>query len=154
MLRRHSQNDYQPVTRSRGQRALEARPGAVKDRFRKTKPSLATDLTKETPELPIADHSNLTDTFLKRGHGFSYAALFLFTVVLYARPGEFYPSPLTASIALIVGLLTLGLFIPTQLALESNLTASLREVNLVLLFGLAGLLSIPLAINRSEAWLG
>ena len=34
---------------------------------------------------------------LKRGHSLSYAALFLFTVLLYARPGEFYPSPFTAS---------------------------------------------------------
>src|SRR5437588_8369562 len=43
-----------------------------------------------------------TNTFLKRCHAFSYVGLFLFTLILYARPGEFYPSPITASIALIV----------------------------------------------------
>jgi O-antigen ligase len=89
---------------------------------------------------------------LKHGHAFSYGALFLFTLILYARPAEFYPSRLTASIALLVGIATLGFFIPTQLSLEGTLTARPREVNLVLLFCLTGLLSIPLAINQQEAW--
>ncbi len=90
---------------------------------------------------------------LRRGHALTYAALFLFTIILYARPAEFYPSPLTASIALIVGLLTLGIFFCSQLALEGTLSARPRELNLILLFCLTGLLSIPLAINPSEAWL-
>lgn len=91
-------------------------------------------------------------TLLKRGHVFSYAALFIFTAILYARPGEFYPSPITASIALVVGLAALCFYVPTQLGLEGNLTARPREVNLVLLYCLAGLLSIPFAISRAEAW--
>lgn len=90
--------------------------------------------------------------FLRRGHALTYAALFLFTIILYARPAEFYPSPLTASIALIVGIVTLAIFFPSQLALEATLSARPREVNLILLFCLTGLLSIPLAINPSEAW--
>jgi len=98
------------------------------------------------------DQRNLSATFLKHGHASSYAALFLFTVILYARPAEFYPSALTASIALLVGIATLGFFIPTQLSMEGTLTARPREVNLALLFCLTGLLSIPLAINRAEAW--
>lgn len=89
---------------------------------------------------------------LKRGHALTYAALFLFTVILYARPAEFYPSPFTASIAFIVGLITLAVFIPAQLAIDGKLTARPREVNLVLLLGLTGLLSIPLAISPGEAW--
>jgi hypothetical protein len=59
---------------------------------------------------------------------------------------------LTASIALIVALATLGFFLPTQLSLEGTLTARPPEVNLVLLFCLTGLLSIPLAINPPIAW--
>jgi len=94
-----------------------------------------------------------TSAFLRRGHALTYYALFLFSVILYARPAEFYPSPLTASIALIVGLLTLAIYFPSQLALEGTLTARPREVNLILLFCLTGLLSIPLAINPLEAWL-
>jgi hypothetical protein len=47
----------------------------------------------------------------------------------------------------------LSFFIPTQLSLEGTLTARPTEVNLVLLLCLTGFLSIPLAINRSTAWL-
>ncbi len=89
---------------------------------------------------------------LKRGHGLSYAGLVLFTIVLYARPAELYPSPLTASLALIIALVTIAFFIPTQLSLEGSLTARPLEVNLVLLFCLTALLSIPLAINPPIAW--
>ena len=39
---------------------------------------------------------------LKPGHVFSYTGIFLFTAILYARPGEFYPSRVTASIALVI----------------------------------------------------
>jgi hypothetical protein len=38
------------------------------------------------------------------------------------------------------------------MAVEGNLTARPREVNMVLLLGIAGLLSIPLAIEPLEAW--
>jgi O-antigen ligase len=100
----------------------------------------------------VFDQNHSTAKSLKHGHAFSYAALFVFTAILYARPAEFYPSPLTASIALLVGITTLGLYIPTQLSMEGTLTARPREVNLVLLFCLTGLLSIPFAINRQEAW--
>lgn len=98
----------------------------------------------------LVQHQSLT--FLKSGHAFSYAALFAFTIVLYARPGELYPSPLTASIALVVAIVTLAFYFPSQLSLEGSLTARPLEVNLVLLFLFTGLLSIPLAINRLAAW--
>jgi O-antigen ligase len=91
-------------------------------------------------------------TFLRQGHSLTFAGLFLFTVVLYARPAEFYPSPLTASLALILGCVTLLIFLFSQLTVEGTLTARPREVNLVLLFCLTGLLSIPLAIDPIEAW--
>jgi O-antigen ligase len=111
-------------------------------------------LEPKEPTTPTStlEKRDLSATLLKHGHAFSYAALFLFTVILYARPAEFYPSALTASIALLVGIATLGFFIPTQLSLEGTLTGRPREVNLVLLFCLTGLLSIPFAINREEAW--
>lgn len=89
---------------------------------------------------------------LKHGHTLTYTGLFLFTIVLYVRPAEIYPSPLTASIALIVALATLGFFIPSQFSLEGTLTARPPEVNLVLLFLLTGFLSIPLAIDPLIAW--
>lgn len=93
-------------------------------------------------------------TALTPAHKFSYAALFAFTVILYARPSEFYPSVVTASIALVIGIITLGFFIPTQLGLEGTLTAPLPEVKLVALLALAALVSIPLAMDPATAWQG
>jgi putative inorganic carbon (HCO3(-)) transporter len=101
-------------------------------------------------EAPVA--KNGAKTFLKRGHAFTYLGLFLFTIILYARPSEFYPSPVTASIALIVGVITLSIFVVSQLSLESTLTAPVLEVKLILLFALTGVLSIPLAMSPSVAW--
>lgn len=76
----------------------------------------------------------------------------VFTVILYARPSEFYPSAVTASIALVVGIVTLAVFIPSQLALEGSLSANLDEVKLVLLFALLALFSVPLAMDPAQAW--
>ncbi len=157
MLRRQPQNDYQPVTRS-GPRLSETGHSLVNVWPVKPKGGSGKGPPPLKPQEPTAKASSTSDqdtfsaTFLKHGHAFSYAALFLFTLILYARPAEFYPSRLTASIALLVGIATLGFFIPTQLSLEGTLTARPREVNLVLLFCLTGLFSIPLAINQQEAW--
>jgi O-antigen ligase len=155
MLRRQPQTDYQPVTRSASRSMSESGSSTVDVWPAKPERGSANGRRKE-PQEPKAqaslEETNLKATFLKHGHAFSYAALFLFTAILYARPAEFYPSALTASIALVVGIATLGFFIPTQLSLEGNLTARPREVDLVLLFCLTGLLSVPFAINRQEGW--
>jgi O-antigen ligase len=109
-------------------------------------------------EAPLAASSANANTQrsrleLKRGHLFSYLGLFLFTVVLYFRPYELHPSLAgLTSLAYWLAVVTLAVFLPTQFALEGNLTARPREVNLVLLLCVAALLSIPLAINPYEAW--
>ena len=156
MPRRNLLNDYHPVTRSRSDGAKN-NAGAHDSRGKVASWRIG-HRTRNLGKTPLASKPGSvaekvpTATFLKPGHVFSYAALFIFTAILYARPGEFYPSRLTASIALIVGIATLGFFIPTQLSLEGSLTARPREVHLVLFFVLTALLSIPLAINRPVAW--
>jgi O-antigen ligase len=107
---------------------------------------------KGTGKSPAARDRWAGATVLKRGHVLTYASLLLFTVILYLRPAELYPSPLTASIAFYVGTFTLAVFFTSQLMLEGNLTARPREVNLLLLFCLFGLLSIPLALDPGMAW--
>src|SRR6185503_6582759 len=84
----------------------------------------------------------------KRGHGVTFALLFLFSIVLYFRPYELIPA-LSGfkTMAFYVGIVTLAVYFITQLVLEGNLTARPREVNMVLLFGIAALLSIPFAID-------
>src|SRR2546423_4349056 len=100
----------------------------------------------------VASDDRGGSVILKRGHLLTYGGLFLFTIVLYLRPAELYPSPVTASLALIVGTITLAFFVPTQLSLEGSVTAPLREVHLILFFALIGLVSIPLAISPAEGW--
>lgn len=89
----------------------------------------------------------------RRGHALGFAGLFLFTFILYFRPYEqvsFLAS--FTSMAFWTAVATLAVFFPTQLSLEGTLTARPREVNLLLLLALTALLSIPLALNRGEAW--
>ncbi len=150
--RRAIQSDYESVRPSRQAQATGARTLRGRGAASSSSSLQEFSVTSTTPP----ESSNQTSTNgkwkLKRGHALSYAGLVLFTVVLYARPAEFYPSQLTASIALIVALATLAFFIPTQISLEGTLTARPPEVNLVLLFCLTGLLSIPLAIDPAHAW--
>jgi len=97
-----------------------------------------------------------TDAFevlKRRGHSLSFFWLFLFSVVLYVRPYEFFPGlSWFTSMAFYTGVVTLLVYAVSQLGLEGNLTARPREINLVLLLGLAALLSMPMAIDPGEAW--
>src|ERR1043165_5254942 len=89
----------------------------------------------------------------KKGHSLSFACLFAFSIVLFFRPYETIPALSSfKTMAFYTGIVTLVVYFVSQLSLEGNLTARPREVNMVLLLGLAGLLSIPLAIDRPEAW--
>lgn len=89
----------------------------------------------------------------KKGHGVTFALLFLFSIVLYFRPYELIPA-LSGfkTMAFWVGIVTLAAYFITQMAVEGNVTARPREVNMILLFGIAALLSIPFAIDPGEAW--
>lgn len=134
---------YSSITPSRARReaaAISAKPAAVDQ---------SADIRSVSPTLRAVKVPALST-----GHKFSYAALFAFTLVLYARPSEFYPSAVTASIALVIGVITLAFFIPTQLALEGNVSAPLVEVKLVVLFALVALLGMPLAMDPFTAWQG
>ncbi|HEY0407179.1 MAG TPA: hypothetical protein VGC89_15715, partial [Pyrinomonadaceae bacterium] len=107
-------------------------------------PEVAPALTQPTPPQRAR---------LKRGHAISYLGLFLFTFVVYFRPYELFPSLSSlTSLAFWLAVATCLAFIPSQLAAEGTLTVRPREVNLALLLCLAGLLSIPLAIEPGEAW--
>ncbi|HEX8422253.1 MAG TPA: O-antigen ligase family protein [Pyrinomonadaceae bacterium] len=169
MSKKHTLTDYEPVAPSPRARAGRAREDAPEDVWPEEgmqayganeRPAHATEAALETAtETPAAEDTaaaNLPARHkfeLKRGHALSYAGLFLFTVVLYFRPYELFPALAGLnSIAYWLAILTLAIFVPTQIALEGNFTARPREVNLVLLLCVAALLSIPLAINPGEAW--
>src|SRR5215208_3487404 len=101
--RRSTQSDYEPVRRSRHARATVAAtmlnplasvasPVALKE--------TVSGGSASQPESPASKRTSKGVWMVKRGHALSYAGLVLFTVVLYARPAEFYTSRLTASLAL------------------------------------------------------
>ncbi|HSS20817.1 MAG TPA: O-antigen ligase family protein [Pyrinomonadaceae bacterium] len=89
---------------------------------------------------------------LKHGHSLTYFGLFIFTLLVYFRPYELLPSLhwLSRS-ALVMAVLTLAVYVPTQLGLENRITARLREVKLALALLLCGLLSVPLALEPNRA---
>jgi hypothetical protein len=123
------------------------RPESVEDDGRGEGPS--------APDGPRARNVARDDAAAKKSlrpaHAFTFAGLFLFTFVLFYRPYEYIPLP--TNLAFWFAVVTLAIFIPSQLGAEGNLTARPREVNLVLLFLVTGLLSIPLAKGSpGEAW--
>jgi O-antigen ligase len=99
-----------------------------------------------SPEAPTA-----TPQAVRRGHALTYAGLFLFSFVLFYRPYEFLPLP--SNLAFWLAAAALAVYVPSQLMAEGTLTARPREVNLVLLFCVAALLSVVFAKESvAEAW--
>ncbi len=89
----------------------------------------------------------------RRGHLAAYVGLFVFTFILYYRPYEQIAAlSWFTSMAFVAAIATLLVFFPAQVSLEGTLTARPREVNLLLLFCMTALLSMPLAISPGEAW--
>ena len=92
---------------------------------------------------------------LRPGHGLSFAGLFLFLLVVYVRPYEFFPRALwMRSMAFWVAMVTLAIYVPTQLGLDGKITVWTREVKLVLWLLVFALLSIPQALDPLLAWNG
>src|SRR5690242_17667511 len=158
--------DYEPVRRPRRSAVEELSAGheswkpvprratdsQLKEQATTTWRPTESDATKEAEKVKAPQRVE-NYSVLKHGHGLSFLGLFLFTFLVYLRPYELFPSLFWLSKAAFwVALGTLIVFVPTQLGLENRLTIRTREVNAVLLFALAGLLSIPLALEPSRAY--
>lgn len=103
---------------------------------------------KLTVEIGALDGWNL-----RHGHTFTFFALFFFSIVLYFRPYELIPQLVWfTNMAFVFGIATLAVYFPSQLMLEGNLTTRPREINLILLFSLTALLSMPMATSPGEAF--
>ena len=117
------------------------------------KPAVAEIPADEKPETPPSEIGAVDGWSLRNGHGLTFIALFLFSVVLYFRPYELIPALSSfLQMAFFFGILTLAIYVPSQLVLEGNLTARPREVHLILLFCLTAFLSMPLATSPGEAY--
>jgi O-antigen ligase len=110
--------------------------------------------TKETKRAARDRKLLSRDRWLARnGHTLSYVGLFLFTLTVYFRPYELIPglSGFT-SLALIIALLTLAIYVPTQFITEGNVTAMPAEVKCVLFLVGWSLITIPIAKDPAMAW--
>lgn len=158
--------DYEPVTRSSkhghstSAAAEDWRPLLPVDSISVAEPAVKFEsepsVVSVTSDHPLGSRAIKFPTaenwVFKRGHSLSYAGLFVFTFLVYFRPYELFPSLVWLSkSAFVVAVMTLAVFIPTQLGLENTITARPREVKLALALLITGLLSIPLALEPSRA---
>jgi hypothetical protein len=89
----------------------------------------------------------------RAAHGATYIGLFIFTLVLYFRPYELIPSLSgMTSIALIVAIATLLIYLPSQLTAEGSLTAMPTEIKCVLFLFVWALITVPIAKDPNLAW--
>ena len=153
--------DYEPVFRSGARRDTEleaegewSHPGQVSSGNQVVAPTAEPNSATKQEELShprlFAEPAN----WIRRpGHTATFVALFLFTIILYIRPYEFFPGLSSfKSMAFYTGLIMLAMYAVSQIMVEGNLTARPREIYLVLLIGVAALLSMPMAVSPGEAW--
>lgn len=112
---------------------------------------------KERKKQKIVEHDKKllsSDRWLARnGHTFTYVGIFLFSLVLYFRPYEWIPGfeGLT-SLAMIMAVATLLIYVPTQLSTEGSLTILTTEVKCLLFIAVWAMLTMPLAKDPGLAW--
>jgi O-antigen ligase len=89
----------------------------------------------------------------RNGHTLTYAGIFLFTLVLYFRPYELIPA-LSGfnSIALVIAIATVLIYLPMQFSTEGTLTAFSTEIKCILFIALWAVLTIPIAKDPGLAW--
>jgi O-antigen ligase len=148
--------DYEPLRRrSKKSEADEAEPlSKVAAKDPEPRPfANSTGPATETQAIPNKSASLKTEPMRVRGHGLSFAGLFLFTFLVYFRPYEWSSSLMWLSTsAFWVAVLTLAVFLPTQLSLENRPTIRSPEINAVLLLVAMGIISTPLASDPGRAW--
>ncbi|MDQ3043177.1 MAG: O-antigen ligase family protein, partial [Acidobacteriota bacterium] len=95
-----------------------------------------------------------SDRWLARnGHTLTYAGVFLFTLILYFRPYEWIPGLSSFnSMAFVVAVAMLLVYLPTQFSVEGSLTALPIEIKCVLFLGFWALLTVPIAREPALAW--
>ncbi len=103
----------------------------------------------------IKDKQLLTaDRWLVRnGHFFTYIGLYLFSILVLFRPYELISSlAFLSATAFYFALATLIIYIPSQLAIEGNLTIFSTEVKAILAMTVIALLTMPIAKDPGLAW--
>lgn len=90
---------------------------------------------------------------IRNGHAVTYAALYLFSIMVLFRPYEIVPGlGFLAFTAFYFAIVTLALYFPSQLVTEGNLTVLTTEVKAVLALTAIALVTIPIAKDPGTAW--
>lgn len=94
------------------------------------------------------------DRWLARnGHTFTYVGLFLFSIMVLFRPYEIVPGmEFLSGTAFYFAVATLAIYLPSQIAVEGNLTIFPTEVKAIVAMALIALATIPLAKDPGMAW--
>lgn len=147
--------DYEPVTPSRPSQPAGFEPSRAGKDSGLPEPRVrdASAAPKPGRKSPVADAGEAETWSAKRGHALSYAGLLLFTVVLYFRPSDFFPSAtFLLRLPFWIALATLIAYVPTQMGLDGTLSAKTRELKYILLLGLMAIIAVVLATDKNEAW--
>jgi probable O-glycosylation ligase (exosortase A-associated) len=172
MTVKHPSLDYEPVSRTPASKSVTE--DSAEEEFRFTKPGTRVTADSETVGVSSAISANGASEkesaaagvrkeksalepkekwIHRNGHSISYAGIFLFTALVFFRPYELSPSLIwLSSVPFWIGFATIAVYVVTQLGLENTITARPREVTLVLLLVLTGVLSIPLALEPKRAF--
>ncbi|MBK6751559.1 MAG: hypothetical protein IPG67_16575 [Acidobacteria bacterium] len=90
---------------------------------------------------------------VRNGHFFTYIGLYLFSILVLFRPYEIVPGlGFLAATAFYFALATLLIYVPSQIAIEGNLTMFSTEVKAVLALTLISIATMPIAKDPGLAW--
>ena len=90
---------------------------------------------------------------VRNGHFFTYVGLYLFSILVLFRPYELVPGlGFLAFTAFYFAIATLAIYLPSQIAIEANLTMFSTEVKAVLALTALALVTIPIAKSPELAW--
>ncbi len=90
---------------------------------------------------------------VRNGHTVTYVLLYVFSVIVLFRPYEILPGmEWLAFSAFYLGVATLIVFFPSQLATEGNLTNLSTEIKAVLAMTAVAFLLIPISVDPGTAW--
>jgi putative inorganic carbon (hco3(-)) transporter len=90
---------------------------------------------------------------VRNGHGWTYFVLYLFSMMVLFRPYELVPGlEFLSGTAIYFAIATLAIFLPSQIAVEGNLTTFSTEVKAIFAMAFLALVTIPLAKDPALAW--
>ncbi len=90
---------------------------------------------------------------VRNGHLFTYIGLYLFSILVLFRPYEIIPGlGFLSATAFYFAIATLAFYVPSQLAIEGNLTMLSTEVKALLAMTVIALVTIPIAKDPGLAW--